>query len=99
MILPGTQAAGAPAVAERMREATRSLNIRHEANPDAIVTLSLGVASMPPRFVEQLPERLVQAADAALYEAKVAGRDCVSVAATPPRLRAEPGPAVAPSPA
>jgi diguanylate cyclase (GGDEF)-like protein len=37
VILPGTQAAGARAVAERMRQATRSLNIRHEANPDAIV--------------------------------------------------------------
>ncbi|MEG4801694.1 diguanylate cyclase [Microcoleus sp. ARI1-B5] len=74
-ILPNTDAAGAIAVAESMRQAIRDLAIPHEqSDVSAIVTVSMGIASMVP-CCEKSPEELIAASDRALYDAKRQGRD------------------------
>jgi len=77
VILPETPLAGALNIAERMRGAVMGLRIRHEASPVSdFVTVSIGAASVIPRRGET-PERLIGAADQALYDAKQGGRNRV----------------------
>ncbi len=77
IILPETPLAGALNIAERMRGAVMGLRIRHEASPvSEFVTVSIGAASVIPRRGET-PERLIGAADQALYDAKQGGRNRV----------------------
>lgn len=73
-ILPGTAAAGALAVAERMRASTSELRIPHKHGVDSFVSCSIGIASIHPA-TEQTAEQLLQAADHSLYKAKHAGRN------------------------
>lgn len=74
-ILPNTDAAGAIAVAESIREAIRDLAIPHEqSDVSAIVTVSMGIATVIPT-AERSPDELVALADRALYDAKRQGRD------------------------
>ncbi|MEG3927954.1 MULTISPECIES: diguanylate cyclase domain-containing protein [unclassified Microcoleus] len=74
-ILPNTDADGAIAVAESIREAIRDLGIPHEqSNVSAIVTVSMGIATVIPT-AETSPDELVALADRALYDAKRQGRD------------------------
>ncbi|MEG4319390.1 MULTISPECIES: diguanylate cyclase [unclassified Microcoleus] len=74
-ILPNTDAAGAIAVAESIRDAIRDLAIPHEqSDVSAIVTVSMGIASMVPSRGKS-PAQLIAAADRALYDAKRQGRD------------------------
>jgi diguanylate cyclase (GGDEF)-like protein len=74
-ILPSTDAAGAIAVAESMRQAIRDLGIPHEqSDVSAIVTVSMGIATMVP-CCEKSPDELIAASDRALYDAKRQGRD------------------------
>ena len=80
MLLPGTDHAGATALAERVRAAVRDLNIDHPGAATGIVTVSIGVAVVWPQRSEQGAQRLVQMADKALYQAKAAGRDRVCLA-------------------
>ncbi len=78
VLLPGVDEAGAGAIAARMLAAIRATGIEHAGNPPSgIVTASVGVASVLPRqgWAESSPAALVEQADAALYEAKRAGRD------------------------
>lgn len=77
-ILPGTDSAGARAVAATMRSGVEDLGVDHAASPTASrVTCSLGVATVVPD--EGLPSAaLVAAADEALYESKKSGRNRVS---------------------
>lgn len=77
-ILPGTDAIGAYAVAERMRQAARDLCIPHERGIDGHVSCSFGVASMLPN-TEKNPQQLLRIADAGLYAAKNAGRNRVTL--------------------
>jgi diguanylate cyclase (GGDEF)-like protein len=72
-ILPQTGRAGAFAVAERLRRDVEEIDLEGLG-----VTVSIGVASYPELEMDR-PERLVQAADVALYEAKNAGRNRVRV--------------------
>ncbi|WP_445172480.1 diguanylate cyclase domain-containing protein [Microcoleus sp.] len=74
-ILPNTDAAGAIAVAESIREAIRDLAIPHEqSDVSSIVTVSMGIASIVP-CCEKSPNELIVASDRALYDAKRQGRD------------------------
>jgi diguanylate cyclase (GGDEF)-like protein len=70
-ILPGTAPAGALAAAERIREAVSGLVIT--AQSDLRVTISIGVAGAPEDASEATG--LLKAADIAMYQAKVAGRN------------------------
>jgi diguanylate cyclase (GGDEF)-like protein len=75
VILPNTTAAGATQVAEEIRTVVNTLGIPHvQSLVSPHVTLSLGIACMQPRL-DNSPAKLIAAADAALYEAKAAGRN------------------------
>lgn len=69
LVLPGAELAAALDVAERVRAAVAARDI-----PSGGVTVSIGVASAD---APVSAEALTEAADAALYEAKAGGRDCV----------------------
>lgn len=79
LLLPNTDAAGALVVAECIRAAVRRLEIPHAGSEFGFATVSIGVAAMVPGR-PQGPAALVEAADAALYEAKRAGRNAVRLA-------------------
>jgi diguanylate cyclase (GGDEF)-like protein len=81
VLLPETEVMNASAVAERIRRAV-------EAEPARLggalipLTASFGVACW--KSAAESPGALMQRADAALYEAKAAGRNRVVVAGDPP---------------
>ena len=75
-ILPGTDANGAYAVAERMRQSAVDLCIPHERGINGRVSCSFGVASTHPS-TESAPQHLLKTADTSLYAAKSAGRNRV----------------------
>ena len=81
VVLPGCSGAEALEVAERLREFVAGSPIACEGRPIP-VTISLGVTSIE-RVISDAPEPLIAAADAALYEAKHAGRNRVAVAPEP----------------
>lgn len=80
VLLPETDAAGAMEVAERIRA-----RVAGEGFPNRTMTMSIGVAEFP-RDGER-PEMVVAAADAALYEAKRAGRNRVVRGGAPVQRR------------
>jgi len=63
--------------AEMLREAMRELRLVHDGKSLGAITLSLGVAAFPEHGRKR--EHLLQAADAALYEAKNGGRNRVVI--------------------
>jgi diguanylate cyclase (GGDEF)-like protein len=66
------------AVAEELRRAVVEAAFEHPASPLAAqVTISVGVAVMAPA-TDATPIQLVAAADRAMYDAKIAGRNRVS---------------------
>ncbi|HET6894018.1 MAG TPA: diguanylate cyclase [Candidatus Baltobacteraceae bacterium] len=76
-VLPDTEIAGALTIAERMRAAVFDLGIAHSGSLLGRLTISAGVAyQIPARGTS--PEVLVEAADAALYDAKRGGRNRVA---------------------
>lgn len=77
LILPGTDAAGAAKVAERVRATLAERTLTAADGTTFRVTASFGVASHPPVGTA---EELIAAADAALYEAKRSGKNRVSIA-------------------
>ena len=77
LILPDTDATGATHIAEQARRAIFDLDLPHTASDIAErVTASLGVAARLP--ADDRFEVLIEAADAALYRAKAAGRNRVA---------------------
>jgi diguanylate cyclase (GGDEF)-like protein len=78
-LLPETDAAGATAIAERMRQAVEALNIPNARGLGARVTISVGHATVVPGDASGTPT-LVAAADAALYQAKRGGRNRAAAA-------------------
>lgn len=79
MLLPETDADGAMGVARRVLNAVDACAIPHPASAVAPhVTISIGVAVMVPEG--KRPQILIDAADAALYEAKGRGRHQIVLA-------------------
>ena len=79
VILPDIDSAGAEIVAERIRAAVMGWGMPHTAGPQAVLTVSCGVASVP-EVLAHKAAALVAEADAALYAAKNAGRNQVRAA-------------------
>lgn len=80
IILPGLGGAEAFAAMERIRVAVQELGLPHaKATVAGVVTISIGVASCVPQHGQDAAS-LVQAADAALYQAKHQGRNKVMLA-------------------
>ena len=77
VLLPGSDLAGAFALAEAMRAAVRQLAIHQAPTLGGVVTFSAGVATVLPEQTSNSAQVLLQMADAALYAAKAAGRDTV----------------------
>ncbi len=74
VVMPNTPLSGAMLIAERLREAVERLHIPHSASiVSDCVTLSVGGVVALGRDAN--PERLIAAADAALYRAKRGGRN------------------------
>ena len=80
LILPGTDLAGAVGLAERVRTALAERAILTAEGAPLHVTASFGVAGHPPLASA---EELIASADAALYDAKRRGRNCVSIGTSP----------------
>jgi len=74
LVLPDTNLQGGLIIAEKIREAVFSANIKHEGSKAAAcVTLSLGLATYTGQV--QTGDELLKAADQALYRAKENGRN------------------------
>ncbi|MGD0102405.1 MAG: diguanylate cyclase [Rhodopila sp.] len=87
MLLPRADATSALMLGESVRAAVQAIGLEHADNPPAgILTASVGVATMTPvpEGDEYRPADLVAAADAALYDAKHAGRNQVVCRTTVP---------------
>jgi diguanylate cyclase (GGDEF)-like protein len=65
-------------LAEKMRLAVKLLAIEHKSSEGNIVTISLGVASTVPAQDKEI-NKLVKAADVALYTSKQKGKDMTTV--------------------
>lgn len=76
VILPFTDLAGAEKIALSLQQAMMAKAIAHAASPFGVVTLSIGVATMPPEAVVDA-QHLVEQADDHLYAAKNQGRNRV----------------------
>jgi len=76
VLLPETDPAGAERIAEDIRKAIMLLGVEHRQSLYGIVTVSIGAASKQPSL-GTVSTLLLEAADAALYQAKEAGRNCV----------------------
>lgn len=86
LLLPEMPEASALALAEKVRAAVEALGVPHADSPSGVLTVSVGVAcTTQGAFADW--RALVDAADAALYAAKRAGRN--RVAAWPPTLAAD----------
>ncbi|TWI53010.1 diguanylate cyclase [Pseudomonas duriflava] len=77
ILLPGTDEVGAYTVAEKILTTVRGLAIEHKGNQAGIVTISAGVHACLPRREHVTPQRMIKAADEALYIAKASGRNKV----------------------
>jgi len=77
MVLPGTSPGGVRLLAEKVRRAVQDLAIAHSGSPTGgCVTVSIGGALLVPQAGEP-SSRLVEDADARLYQAKRNGRNQV----------------------
>jgi diguanylate cyclase (GGDEF)-like protein len=77
VLLPGSGAADAVALAETMRLAVRGLALQQAHHLGGVITFSAGVATWVPGQTANGSQTLVGTADAALYAAKAAGRNMV----------------------
>ncbi len=77
ILLPMTEREGAIFTAKRMMKAIHDLKIHHCSSIIGQVTVSMGIATRLPHHSEHY-DSLVQSADAALYHAKIAGKNRIA---------------------
>lgn len=83
IVLPDTGVEQALQIGTALRQAIEALAIAHGGAPAGRVTISVGIAvQTAPGSAD--PDALMRLADAALYGAKDAGRNCVEVRELPP---------------
>ncbi|WP_263373832.1 sensor domain-containing diguanylate cyclase [Granulicella aggregans] len=76
VLLPGATLEDASTVAASIREGVEALGLEHKGNASGVVTVSIGFSAVVPDSI--LPsQRLIAAADEALYAAKQGGRNRV----------------------
>ena len=78
VVMPGTGMEQARRAAERLRRGVEAIPADWACGRTGALTVSIGVAAS--NGEARPPEELLRAADAALYEAKRAGRNCVKLA-------------------
>jgi diguanylate cyclase (GGDEF)-like protein len=81
LVLPDAALENAARRAEQLRDAVRRMRVPHQNALLGPVTVSIGVAAFPDHGPDGTS--LLKSADMALYEAKKAGRDRVSLASPP----------------
>jgi diguanylate cyclase (GGDEF)-like protein len=91
IVLPLAEGEASRLVGERVRLNVRALAIPYPESPTGIITVSVGVASTRPAESGVTPAKLLESADAALYQAKREGRDKVVLA---PLEHSVPDPAI-----
>jgi diguanylate cyclase (GGDEF)-like protein/hemerythrin-like metal-binding protein len=79
LVLPDTDAVQARRMAEELRSAIQRLGIAHDGSSNGVVTVSIGLA-VSTHLERASAERLIRAADEALYYAKWGGRNRVQAA-------------------
>ena len=65
--------------AEKIRSSIQNLGIAHKSNPHGVVTISIGIKTLPPDDNIFTFETLYQQADKALYKAKEKGKNQCAV--------------------
>ena len=78
ILLPNMDKPAALETAKHFHQKVSLLAIPHADSPSGIVTTSMGVAILQPSN-QNLPVDLVRQADAALYRAKMTGRNCIQL--------------------
>lgn len=78
LILPGTSLETARTLAENLRSGIQKLSVENPRKFLQGITISLGIASFPEHGTTSM--EVIQSADAALYQAKFKGRNCVVTA-------------------
>jgi diguanylate cyclase (GGDEF)-like protein len=79
VLLPDTDINGALAIAGQIRRSVIDKRIVHSGSPTGFLTVSLGCYSFIPDGSNDSPEVFIRRADAALYQAKNAGRNRAAV--------------------
>jgi len=77
LLLPNTDLARATEIGREVRSAVLRLSLPHAASDHKTVTVSIGIATVRPDGSLR-PNELIEAADAALYAAKLRGRNTVT---------------------
>ena len=84
VLLPSTDAAGALAVADKLRRGLRARALPHDSGVTGLVTVSIGLSVLTLDTPATTVPQLIEQADRALYAAKQTGRNrvCLSAEAT-----------------